>query len=457
MSMVIATFETSYDEMKDMITARSNNIRVGSRYAAFYLMTWSAPVHTTADSRMFKEMSQSSFNAIMTSLFQHFIRKNAVCDVSPMLLFNPSSSPIPEEELELVQAHRVDVMPAVGAMSIIADDDDTSSIDFSEFHTAIQLARCASVLATNPLLAAKAMLAKATTALNNTCKRIASTPVQEHAERCRFIKIKAAQQQILQEVSRVHAATVKQLVDLVGITPNFSLDNLDSCVVLFILLHCFVLSTWSSVTERDLIKGFSIFASVMYCLEVVVRVKVMRGFGNFFNDRRGQLYTFENKSALFLSIVGMSATIINTSTEGYDDLFQVLSASQLWRIFVINRSFRGIAYSFVIGLVPIRVFVLLLIVVMYVYTVVAHALFDSVSNEDGTMSFMTLEDSCLAMYQAFLGEGWHGIMVEAVEKTNKALIWFFASYGKFCSPPSVDMCWQCWLSVCCFRISLLAC
>ena len=60
-------------------------------------------------------------------------------------------------------------------------------------------------------------------------------------------------------------------------------------------------------------------------------------------------------------------------------------------MFVISKSFRGIAYSFVIGLTPIRIFILLLIVVMYCYTVVAHALFYDVENEDGTMSFVTLE------------------------------------------------------------------
>ena len=49
-------------------------------------------------------------------------------------------------------------------------------------------------------------------------------------------------------------------------------------------------------------------------------------------------------------------------------------------------------------------------------------------NDDGTMGFTTLEDTSLAMYQVFMGAGWGDIMDEAVDATNKAVIWFFFTY-----------------------------
>merc|ERR1712166_595222 len=70
----------------------------------------------------------------------------------------------------------------------------------------------------------------------------------------------------------------------------------------------------------------------------------------------------------------------------------------------------------------------LLVILIFFFSVIAHYVFSNVENDDGTLSFVTLEDSCLAMYQTFIGEGWHGIMEDAVNKTNKAMIWFFAFY-----------------------------
>ena len=61
----------------------------------------------------------------------------------------------------------------------------------------------------------------------------------------------------------VHGQTVHQMVDLVGITRDFSLEVLDYFVVIFILLHSFVLSLWGSVgyDDRKRIKTFGSFAS----------------------------------------------------------------------------------------------------------------------------------------------------------------------------------------------------
>ena len=52
-----------------------------------------------------------------------------------------------------------------------------------------------------------------------------------------------------------------------------------------------------------------------------------------------------------------------------------------------------------------QVFVLMLLLTIYIFSVVAHVLFDNVANDDETISFKTMVDTWLAMYQIFIGEG----------------------------------------------------
>ena len=302
------------------------------------------------------------------------------------------------------------------------------TIDFNEFNEAILIARCVAVLYVDPLLSSRAMLARIQLVLQKTHAQIAQTSAAEVHVFKRLHLQWLYQKEIADEVRVVHSQTVDQVVGLVGITSTFSLDAFDEVVMVFILSHCFVLSLWGSVNDQSWIRHASSVASVFYCFEVVIRVVAMNGFKNFFNDRRGERYCLQNRSATFLSVVGIAATVIDYSTDDYKALLQVLSACQLWRVFVISPSFRGIAYSFVMGLIPIQIFVLLLLIVMYVYTVIAHAIFGGVTNYDGTMNFDTLEESCLSMYQVFLGSSWYVILDTAVQSTNKALIWFFVSF-----------------------------
>ena len=183
----------------------------------------------------------------------------------------------------------------------------------------------------------------------------------------------------VEQVAKVHEQTLKQLVGLIGFTKNFSLDDFDYFVVCFILFHAFMLSLWGSVDDdqRKMIKYFGTFASLLYAVEIGFRVFAMGGFKNFFRDRRGQLHRLSNKFAFILTVLGLVATLMKYTTS-YETLAHVLASVELCRVLVMSRSFRGIVYSFVLGIKPIKTFAALLVIVMYMFFILAHAMFRNV-------------------------------------------------------------------------------
>lgn len=154
----------------------------------------------------------------------------------------------------------------------------------------------------------------------------------------------------------------------------------------------------------------------------------MGSFAIYWRDRRGQQFRYQARFAFAMCIYGWVLQVLYYSNPEYERLFLGLSALQLLRIFMTHSGFRKITYCFVLGIKPITAFIILTTMVIYTFAVIAHWLFIDVTNVDGTVTFATLADSWVAMYQVFIGEGWHSIMAESVNQTNNALTWFFAGY-----------------------------
>ena len=83
---------------------------------------------------------------------------------------------------------------------------------------------------------------------------------------------------------------------------------------------------------------------------------------------------------------------------------QGLSSLQLFRLFMTTKGFRQITYCIVLGVPLMQVFVFMLFLTIYMFSVIAHALFGHVANEDETISFKSMVDTWLAMYQIFIGD-----------------------------------------------------
>eukprot|EP00656_Telonema_subtile_P054459 TRINITY_DN8156_c0_g1_i2.p1 TRINITY_DN8156_c0_g1~~TRINITY_DN8156_c0_g1_i2.p1 ORF type:complete len:1763 (+),score=358.35 TRINITY_DN8156_c0_g1_i2:99-5387(+) len=434
MSMVIATFETTYSMFRyelDMFRIANEAI---ANHVAFQCLSWHLPLQKATEALKEEENCTDFYKELANSRLEDFVHDFMGVDhfdvderINPLLLL-PGATKGQNYANPAQMDHARSIQAALKVMTVLQDVDDNLSVTLEEFADALIAAKCAKCLRHDVLLASEAMVLRAAVLMNATQKALESCPPWERAMKARLGVVLENQERRMKEVSKVHKKTEAVVKDMVGITPKFSLDQLDVVMVIAMLFHGFWLSLWGSANQ-DLIKSIGVLFAVIYVAEVGLRVWCVGGLHAFANDRRGTNYQFQNVFMLCLAIIGTSAQVLfYVLPSMYGPLCQGLAALQLWRILAVAANFRQITHSFFLGLKPVQLFIVLLLLVMFTYSVLAHYFFHHVENEDGTLAFTSLFDSVLAMHQVFIGEGWHGVMDEAVGKTNKALIWFFASY-----------------------------
>lgn len=209
---------------------------------------------------------------------------------------------------------------------------------------------------------------------------------------------------------------------------HLPLSTLDRISVLFMIFHCSLLALYGTWDEHALFEVVSTLFSLMYCAEVMVRIHALGGFSSYLNSPRGETHTLRNKAALYLSAVGITATALYWAVDSSQQpLPRAFMAAQLFRLFFMAESLAGIVNSFLQGLQPIAVFCLLLLLVFYEFSLFAY-LFLHGRLEHGDFDYNSLVDTCLTMFQVFMGAGWSDVMTASVIVTNKALVWFFVGF-----------------------------
>eukprot|EP00656_Telonema_subtile_P005721 TRINITY_DN12613_c0_g1_i5.p1 TRINITY_DN12613_c0_g1~~TRINITY_DN12613_c0_g1_i5.p1 ORF type:complete len:1245 (-),score=403.57 TRINITY_DN12613_c0_g1_i5:581-4315(-) len=433
-SMVIATFETTYKTHRAELDAHRVANDAIARNIAFQCLTWDAELRTTSREIQQEERLMDHFKELPNCVLEEFLRTfmgedefNIDERVNPLLMFpGETEGKVFANTAQL--DHHERVQTALKVMIVLQDVDDNLSITLQEFEQAIVAAKCTVHLRGDVLISAEAMLLRAAELVRQTSEQIASCPAWERKMKMQLKANLEVQEERLKVVKQVCDETESVIKGLVGISPSFSLDRLDVVMVVLMLFHAFWLSLWGT-SDQDVIRTIAAVFAGLYLTEIVLRVHVVKGFKAFFNDRRGATYRFQNGLMLCLAVCGTVAqTLSYILPSRYDPLCQGLAALQLWRILAVEIHFRQISHAFFLGLKPVQLFISLLLLVMFTYCVFATYFFHDVENDDGTMSFKTLEDTCLTMHQVFIGEGWHSVMQDSVDRTNKALIWFFASY-----------------------------
>ena len=234
----------------------------------------------------------------------------------------------------------------------------------------------------------------------------------------------------LRAAQAMHRVTETNVVHMVGITRTMSLKKLDELMTMIMVLHFCVLALYGPVANKDFVRTGNTICIAVYFVEALVRIMVHRSLANFLHDRRGQEYQMQAVFTVFLVVYGVIVQFLYyVMPEAQNKLFMGLSCLQLLRIYMTSPSFRQITYCFVLGIPLVQIVVLLLAICIYLFTVVAYFLFQDIPDQVGIpLTFSTLEDSWLAMFQIFIGSGWHVIMNHAVDHTNRSLVWFFVSY-----------------------------
>ena len=122
MAMLVATFETSYNKLKDTLHERDVKLRCVSRTLAFHLMTWGNPILPTRDGYFQKEMDKPTFMVIIQALIEDLCDIDAP-SVEPMLLF-PNWHPVSEDKLHIKSAVGVHLEQVAGAVFVQVDTND---------------------------------------------------------------------------------------------------------------------------------------------------------------------------------------------------------------------------------------------------------------------------------------------------------------------------------------------
>jgi len=164
----------------------------------------------------------------------------------------------------------------------------------------------------------------------------------------------------------------------------------------------------------------------------------MHSFATFYNDPRGREYAMQNKVTFGCTVVGMfGATLVILQKCGLDTnqerLWGAIQMAPLFRIFVTNARFRHVVRACYAGLMSLRPFVALFCIVFYTFSMLAYYAFARLELRRGEvfseqLNFSTFGDSCLAMFQIFIGAGWVSVATSAVQQTSHAYTWFMLFY-----------------------------
>jgi len=309
------------------------------------------------------------------------------------------------------------------------DQDHSGRIEFIEFEKLLLLCRCCFELSQDRLLAHKSTIARAELMKVETHGKLADelSNKQRHLLEERV----ACQERTLANAHSNIDVYLKHLNQSFKIFACCETQWFNNIAVIVDIVYFWAMTlgatAWVGV-------GFNL----VYCFMVSIQIHSMQSLVLFYNDPRGREYALQNKVNLGCTVVGMvGAILVILHKCGVDTnharLWQAIQLAPLLRIFVTNALYRQIVRALLSGLEKIRPFMALFLIVFYIFSMLAYYAFSGLGIDDGEvfseqLNFSTFGDSCLAMFQIFIGAGWSVVMAEAVQHTSHTFNWFFVFY-----------------------------
>lgn len=154
-SQVVATFETTYDEFKDLLDSRERRFRIISDALCFELLTWETELCVSNVEQLYKPLRQREFVAFIHAFIDEL--KEEAQPITPMMMW--LSDAIDPEDCQIEHGESQNMQDTVRRIFHAVDEADSMQIDFRGFRTSTALSRCVAVISIDPLLASKAMVA----------------------------------------------------------------------------------------------------------------------------------------------------------------------------------------------------------------------------------------------------------------------------------------------------------
>ena len=210
-----------------------------------------------------------------------------------------------------------------------------------------------------------------------------------------------------------------------------ALRSWDKIALIMVLAHmCMIVMAYSrkvSSIDSDPFKWILVLFPFYYCFEIGNRAWQHGGIEKFLKNPEKPTLQFMHKVDCFVSFVSLFCTIamLIVALVGSESprLLEMLANVSVIRILVLHRPFRHLLYSCMTGLGPLRMYLVLMVVVYYYFSLAASHFFRDMGLE---YNFDGLADSLLTMHQVFLGEGWNQMMGDAhASNLNPAVYVFF--------------------------------
>ena len=154
--------------------------------------------------------------------------------------------------------------------------------------------------------------------------------------------------------------------------------------------------------------------NVTYAVMFSIRVSNIGGWACFIRDVRGSAYTLQNRVRLVTTIIGLCGAFLYAISQITDTLsssqhvFKGLMVIPLWQLLVMTTEFLNIMESFAMGFHKITTMCILLFVVFYFFSSVAHMNFKDLHYDvhaSEFIDFSTFGNSCLVLFQVLIGAG----------------------------------------------------
>ena len=316
------------------------------------------------------------------------------------------------------------------------DEDKSGTIELPEMPRLLLLVKCCQRLTETPLLAHKAEIATARMRLDEAQLTLRlNLPADIKHDLEPRVRAEIAVQAVALEKAEVDMQNfVDCLQTSFRILGKIDDKDFDFVLIFFLICHFWVMAAFEVLVSPDFALWASVGFNAFYFVMLVLRlhsahptgghVGVMAVLNRFFDDPRGREYQLKNGMEFWTVSLGCTASIVtiihevslfysgpSLTTTGDNRVLQCAMLAPLFNIFVMSAPWRHIVRSLMSGIQSIRSFAILLILVMYVFCVLAFYQFSSlyilgsnVFSEE--VNFSSLGMTCLTMFQIFIGAGW---------------------------------------------------
>ena len=407
-SLVIATFEATYDRKKLELSKSAKQKRMAALAFPFVLSTWLS----SRDLRMLQDPfadlivnywqagSKKDYLDVDEDSLLAKLKPNKLSNIADNLTrnvskhFTPSlqrsaTSPRPRSrsttspsDLDEVDAKKYVVRMLAHTIFQAVDIDDNESVEFDEFVEVFAIASCMAQIRKHPLVAYRVICARWELELQD-------------AEESRDDKRR-------KQVSKLYMRAKQNMAHQIHQHERDRALNgirwvkIDSVLIAILIGHTAILALYGTSLSTTAIYTVSSVLTCFYSFEMGTRVCYHGGFNQFTSSKLHAHSSWANWAQLLTVAVCLFGFLLYLCLPADASFIcQAVMSLNLFRVLFLSKSFVKVLHSFCHGLRPIVVYIQLFGVSFYMFSYIAWQIFDG-KLEAEEANFNSLGDSMVS-------------------------------------------------------------